>query len=159
MAMKKVLAFLLAILMIVPLASCNKTEEPEVTTEPAPVQTTAEQTEPATEPPVTDCVHTYTEVITEKPKALKDGSKTLTCSACGDSRTEAIPATKTLKVLAIGNSFSSDATEYLWNIAKDGGVEKIIIGNLYIGGCALDKHYTNIKSNAGAYTYYKNTNG
>ena len=34
MAMKKVLAFLLAILMIVPLASCNKTEEPEVTTEP-----------------------------------------------------------------------------------------------------------------------------
>ena len=129
MAMKKVLAFLLAILMIVPLAACNKTEEPEVTTEPAPVQTTAEQTEPATEPPVTDCVHTYTEVITEKPKALKDGSKTLTCSACGDSRTEAIPATKTLKVLAIGNSFSSDATEYLWNIAKDGGVEKIIIGN------------------------------
>ena len=159
MAMKKVLAFFLAILMIVPLASCNKTEEPEVTTEPSPVQTTAEQTEPATEPPVTDCVHTYTEVITEKPKALKDGSKTLTCSACGDSRTEAIPATKTLKVLAIGNSFSSDATEYLWDIAKDGGVEKIIIGNLYIGGCALDKHYTNIRSNAGAYKYYKNTNG
>ncbi|MBQ3227546.1 MAG: DUF4886 domain-containing protein [Clostridia bacterium] len=156
--MKKVLVFLLAILMIVPLASCNKTEEPEVTTEPAPVQTTAEQTEPVTDAP-TECAHTYTEEITEKPKALKDGSKVLTCSACGDSRTEAIPATKTLKVLAIGNSFSSDATEYLWNIAKDGGVEKIIIGNLYIGGCALDKHYSNIKANSGAYTYYKNTNG
>ncbi|MBR4061476.1 MAG: DUF4886 domain-containing protein [Clostridia bacterium] len=156
--MKKVLVFLLAILMIVPLASCNKTEEPEVTTEPAPVQTTAEQTEPVTDAP-TECAHTYTEEITEKPKALKDGSKVLTCSACGDSRTEAIPATKTLKVLAIGNSFSSDATEYLWNIAKDGGVEKIIIGNLYIGGCALDKHYSNIKANSGAYTYYKNTSG
>ena len=158
MVMKKVLVFLLAILMIVPLASCNKTEEPEVTTEPAPVQTTAEQTEPVTDAP-TECAHTYTEEITEKPKALKDGSKVLTCSACGDSRTEAIPATKTLKVLAIGNSFSSDATEYLWNIAKDGGVEKIIIGNLYIGGCALDKHYSNIKANSGAYTYYKNTSG
>lgn len=158
MVMKKVLAFLLAILMIVPLASCNKTEEPEVTTEPAPVQTTAEQTEPVTDAP-TECAHTYTEEITEKPKALKDGSKVLTCSACGDSRAEAIPATKTLKVLAIGNSFSSDATEYLWDIAKDGGVEKIIIGNLYIGGCALDKHYSNIKANSGAYTYYKNTNG
>ncbi len=160
--MKKILAFLLAILMIVPLASCNKTEEPEVTTEPVPTQTTppVETTEPVeTEPPVTDCVHTYTETVTEKPKALKDGSKTLTCSACGDYRTEAIPATKTLKVLAIGNSFSSDATEYLWDIAKDGGVEKIIIGNLYIGGCALDKHYSNIRANAGAYTYYKNTNG
>ena len=158
MVMKKVLVFLLAILMIVPLASCNKTEEPEVTTEPTPVQTTAEQTEPVTDAP-TECAHTYTEEITEKPKALKDGSKVLTCSACGDSRTEAIPATKTLKVLAIGNSFSSDATEYLWDIAKDGGVEKIIIGNLYIGGCALDKHYSNIKANSGAYTYYKNTNG
>ena len=158
MVMKKVLVFLLAILMIVPLASCNKTEEPEVTTEPATVQTTAEQTEPVTDAP-TECAHTYTEEITEKPKALKDGSKVLTCSACGDSHTEAIPATKTLKVLAIGNSFSSDATEYLWDIAKDGGVEKIIIGNLYIGGCALDKHYSNIKANSGAYTYYKNTNG
>ena len=158
MVMKKVLAFILAILMIVPLASCNKTEEPEVTTEPSPVRTTAEQTEPVTDAPA-ECAHTYTEEITEKPKALKDGSKVLTCSACGDSRTEAIPATKTLKVLAIGNSFSSDATEYLWDIAKDGGVEKIIIGNLYIGGCALDKHYSNIKANSGAYTYYKNTNG
>ena len=104
MAMKKVLAFLLAILMIVPLASCNKTEEPEVTTAPIPTETTPEQTEPATDAP-TECAHSYTEEITEKPKALKDGSKILTCSACGDSRTEAIPATKTLKVLAIGNSF------------------------------------------------------
>ncbi len=158
--MKKILALILAFLMIVPLASCNQTEEPEITTEPAPVETTAPvETEPVTEPTVTDCAHTYTETVTEKPKALKDGAKTLTCSACGDSRTEAIPATKTLKVLAIGNSFSSDATEYLWDIAKDGGVEKIIIGNLYIGGCALDKHYSNIKANSGAYTYYKNTNG
>ncbi len=156
--MRKVLALILALFMIVPLAACNKTEEPEVTTDPAPIETTLEQTEPVTDAP-TECVHSYTEEITEKPKALKDGSKVLTCSACGDSRTEVIPATKTLKVLAIGNSFSSDATEYLWDIAKDGGVEKIILGNLYIGGCALDKHYSNIKSSAGAYTYYKNTNG
>ncbi len=156
--MKKVLALILAILMIVPLAACNNTEQPEVTTEPIPTETTPEQTEPATEAP-TECAHSYAEEIVEKPKALKDGSKVLTCHACGDSRTEAIPATKTLKVLAIGNSFSSDATEYLWDIAKSGGVEKIVIGNLYIGGCALDKHYSNIRANVGAYTYYKNTNG
>ena len=152
--MKKLFALILALLMIVPLASCNKTEEPEITTE-APAQTTAEQTEPA----ATDCAHSYTEEITDKAKALADGSKTLTCSVCGDVKTEVIPATKTLKVLAIGNSFSQDATEYLWDIANDGGVEKIVIGNLYIGGCALDKHYTNIKSESGAYTYYKNTSG
>ncbi|MBR6578724.1 MAG: DUF4886 domain-containing protein [Clostridia bacterium] len=157
--MKKVLALILALLMIIPFASCNQTEEPEVTTSAPVVQTTAPaETEPATEAP-TECAHSYTEEITEKPKALKDGAKVLTCSACGDSHTEVIPATKTLKVLAIGNSFSSDATEYLWDIAKSSGVEKIIIGNLYIGGCALDKHYGNIRSSAGAYTYYKNTNG
>ncbi len=156
--MKKVLALILALLMIIPFASCNQTEEPEVTTS-APVETTSPaETEPVTEAP-TECVHSYSEEIAEKPKALKEGSKILTCSACGHSYTEAIPATKTLKVLAIGNSFSSDATEYLWDIAKDGGVETIVIGNLYIGGCALDKHYTNIRTSAGAYTYYKNTNG
>lgn len=161
--MKRFLALTLALLMLFSLVACNQTEDPAETTA-VPVDTTLEQTSPetdppATEPPVTDCAHTYTETVTEKPKALKDGSKTLTCSACGDTKTEAIPATKTLKVLAIGNSFSQDATEYLWDIAKDGGVEKIIIGNLYIGGCALDKHYSNIKANSGAYKYYKNTNG
>ena len=156
--MKRFLALTLAVLMLFSLVACNQTEEPAETTA-APADTTLEQTAPATEPPVTDCAHTYTETVTEKAKALKDGSKTLTCSACGDTKTEAIPATKTLKVLAIGNSFSQDATEYLWDIAKDGGVEKIIIGNLYIGGCALDKHYSNIKANSGAYKYYKNTNG
>lgn len=157
--MKRFLALTLAILMLFSLVACNQTEEPAETTA-APSDTTLEQTDPpATEPPVTDCAHTYTETVTEKPKALWDGSKTLTCSVCGDTKTEAIPATKTLKVLAIGNSFSQDATEYLWDIAKDGGVEKIIIGNLYIGGCALDKHYSNIKANSGAYKYYKNTNG
>ena len=156
--MKRFLAFTLAMLMLFSLAACNKTEAPEETTA-APSETTPAETAPATEPPATDCAHSYTEEITAKALALKDGSKTLTCSACGDTKTEAIPATKTLKVLAIGNSFSQDATEYLWDIAKDGGVEKIIIGNLYIGGCALDKHYSNIRANSGAYTYYKNTSG
>ena len=155
--MKRFLAFTLAMLMLFSLAACNKTEVPEETTA-APSETSPVETTPATEA-ATDCAHSYTEEITVEPKALADGAKTLTCSACGDTKTEAIPATKTLKVLAIGNSFSQDATEYLWDIAKAGGVEKIIIGNLYIGGCALDKHYSNIKANSGAYTYYKNTNG
>ena len=158
--MKRLLAFLLAIMMLIPLASCDKTEAPEITTEaPATDPATEAETDAATEPSATDCAHSYTEEITLKAKALSDGIKTFTCSACGGSYTEAIPATKTLKVLAIGNSFSSDATEYLWDIAKDGGVEKIIIGNLYIGGCTLATHWSNIRANSGAYTYYKNTSG
>lgn len=167
--MKRLLSFVLALMMIIPFASCGKTEEPPVTTEapadsspitdPATEPVTDPATEPVTDLPDTACPHTYTEEITVKAKALSEGLKTFTCAGCGGSYTEVIPATKTLKVLAIGNSFSSDATEYLWDIAKDGGVDSITVGNLYIGGCTLATHWSNINGNKGAYTYYKNTSG
>ena len=48
-----------------------------------------------------------------------------------------------MNVLAIGNSFSEDATRYLHKIAKASGV-KLTVVNLYIGGCPLDKHYRNM---------------
>ena len=39
-----------------------------------------------------------------------------------------------------GNSFSQDAVEqYLYELAEAAGYE-LIIGNMYIGGCDLDKH-------------------
>lgn len=61
----------------------------------------------------------------------------------------------TVKILAIGNSFSQDAVEqYLYDLAKAAGIE-VIIGNMYIGGCDLDKHYANLQSDAAAYEYRK----
>lgn len=57
-----------------------------------------------------------------------------------------------MKVLAIGNSFSQDATRYLNQIAKADGTD-MLVANLYIGGCALRTHYLNILENAKAYTY------
>lgn len=60
-----------------------------------------------------------------------------------------------VKILAIGNSFSQDAVEqYLYELAKAADIE-VIIGNMYIGGCDLDKHYANIQSDAAAYEYRK----
>jgi len=64
-----------------------------------------------------------------------------------------------LKVLAIGNSFSIDGMEYVHQIAQDLGVKKIKLGNLYIGGCSLNTHYSNMQQNNAAYTYYVNTDG
>lgn len=64
-----------------------------------------------------------------------------------------------LKILCIGNSFSVDMAEYAYQIAESLGVEKIYLGNLYIGGCTLDTHADNARKNSAAYTYYKNTNG
>ena len=64
-----------------------------------------------------------------------------------------------LKILAIGNSFSDDAMEYVYQVAKDAGIEKITLGNMYIGGCSLATHLSNAKGNKGAYTFRTNTNG
>lgn len=50
-----------------------------------------------------------------------------------------------MKVLAIGNSFSQDATGYLHDIAKADGVV-LEVANLYIGGCTLERHYRNMLS-------------
>ena len=56
-----------------------------------------------------------------------------------------------MKILAIGNSYSSDATRYLYGIARADGV-KIKVVNLYIGGCSLYRHYRNMLSSEKAYT-------
>lgn len=65
-----------------------------------------------------------------------------------------------IKVLAIGNSFSVDAmNNHLYPILQDAGYEDIVLGNLYIGGCDLDTHWTNLSNDAPAYAYYKNDSG
>ena len=55
-----------------------------------------------------------------------------------------------MKILAIGNSFSQDATRYLYQIAKSNGDDFTVV-NLYIGGCTLEMHYNNLKENLSAY--------
>ncbi len=44
-----------------------------------------------------------------------------------------------LKILALGNSFSTDATTYLDRVANG-----LFVRNLYIGGCSLERHALNI---------------
>lgn len=66
---------------------------------------------------------------------------------------------KTLKVLAIGNSFSNNTMEHLYDIAIAEGMTDVTLGRLYIGSCSLQMHATNALADAPAYTYYKNTIG
>lgn len=64
-----------------------------------------------------------------------------------------------LKILAIGNSFSRDAVEqHLWELFNTTGKE-VIIGNMYIGGCDLQKHLSMANSNEAAYSYRKIVSG
>ena len=53
-----------------------------------------------------------------------------------------------MKILAIGNSFSTDCMQYLYDIARSGGVEEIVLGNLYYGGCSLAQHLGFAKSDS-----------
>ena len=64
-----------------------------------------------------------------------------------------------LKILAIGNSFSDDAMDHVYQVAKDAGVEKITLGKLYIGGCSLATHLANAQGDKSAYDYKVNTTG
>lgn len=58
-------------------------------------------------------------------------------------------------ILAIGNSFSEDATKYLHQMAEAAGIETKVV-NLYIGGCPLERHWRNIETGEAAYQYQLN---
>jgi len=60
-----------------------------------------------------------------------------------------------MKILAIGNSFSEDATRYLHQIAQADNFDLKVV-NLYIGGCSLETHFKNIKNDEKAYVYMLN---
>lgn len=65
------------------------------------------------------------------------------------------PDDGSIRVLAIGNSFSEDALEtHLSGLAQAAGIP-MTIGNLYIGGASLSVHDANIRQNEGAYSYRK----
>ena len=58
-----------------------------------------------------------------------------------------------MKVLCIGNSFSIDAVENnLVQLAAEKGID-LTVGNLYIGGCSLERHALNIRRDSAAYSY------
>lgn len=61
-----------------------------------------------------------------------------------------------MKLLSIGNSFSVDAQRWLYALAKENGID-LQTGNLYIGGCSLQRHWENIKADAADYIYYVNS--
>jgi hypothetical protein len=60
-----------------------------------------------------------------------------------------------MNILAIGNSFSRDATAYLHQLLTACGIENTVV-NLYIGGCPLERHWQNIEGDRADYEYQLN---
>lgn len=64
-------------------------------------------------------------------------------------------AARTVRILAIGNSFSQDAIEQnLHELALADG-DTAIIGNMFIGGCSLERHVKNARDDKRQYSYRK----
>lgn len=77
----------------------------------------------------------------------------LTEMACAAGPANSEPRTPAVRILAIGNSFSMDAVEEnLWDLAAADG-HRCEIGNLYIGGCSLERHVENARRDASDYEY------
>ena len=55
-----------------------------------------------------------------------------------------------MKILAIGNSFSQDATTFLHQAATAQGIDLTVV-NLFIPGCNLETHWQNWTQEAAAY--------
>ena len=60
---------------------------------------------------------------------------------------------KEISILFIGNSFSDDTEAYMVDILLHLGYTKINVGNLYIGGCDIDTHYSNVLNDVSAYDF------
>lgn len=66
---------------------------------------------------------------------------------------------ETIKILAIGNSFSEDAIEnYLYELGQAEGIT-FIIGHIYYGGCNLETHWDYVTKDTTAYEYRKIVTG
>lgn len=57
------------------------------------------------------------------------------------------------RILAIGNSFSEDALDYHFHKLCEAAGKKVVVGNLYIGGCPIDRHWLNAQTDSAAYRY------
>ena len=61
----------------------------------------------------------------------------------------------TLRILAIGNSFSWNAVEQNLSAIALADGKCAIIGNMYIGGCSLERHWKNAQTDNDDYSYRK----
>ena len=172
----RLLALMLAVLMVVMLAACGNgaTQEPAADNEVS--STTADATEGVAEStteadtadttenaPVDESTTAPTEGASKtqgskKPSSTKktstttSGKNVVTFTTTQGYTTATTAAPKNpLRVLSIGHSFSKDAMErYLWDMLKSSGkYDYIVIAYLFFPGCSLDRQWDHISGRQG----------
>lgn len=91
-----------------------------------------------------------TEMVSVETLSTKSTSKPTKLSTVSKS--------KTMRILLIGNSFSVDSSQYLYQVAQAAGYN-VVVGNLYKNSSTLANHLKYAKNDTAAYTYRRNSNG
>ena len=154
--MKKTLALLLALTMLLCLAACGgdaPAEDTSTTTTETTTTTEGETTTTDRLPSDTTGGPTITEGdgTTAKPTTAKP-----TTTGTGGGTEEG----KTFRLLAIGDGFAVDAMEkHFFDILRGAGYTQIQLGILYADKSTVDTHYDAVKNNKAVYEFRVNTNG
>ena len=176
--MKKTLAILLALTMLVALTACGGNAPADdtasttttTTTTEADVTTTTTTTEAVTDDTTTteavtdDTTVAPTEDTAVEPTTTTTKAPTTTTTTKAPTTTTTTvtyaPVPESISILAVGNSFSVDAMRHhLYQMLQAAGYKNIRLGILYIGGASIDTHYENVKFDRAKYQYQENVNG
>lgn len=79
-------------------------------------------------------------------------------AGCGKPAEEETPKVEDdgiMKILLIGHSTGMDSAYMLPAVAKNEGVENLVVGMLYHSGCRLGQHVQYLKGNEAQYAYYE----
>ena len=76
-----------------------------------------------------------------------------------NKKKDTIQVPERLKIFSVGNSFSTDAMEYLYPMLKEAGVKDIVLGILHYRGCSVEQHLDFATNNSPVYNYKKNSSG
>ena len=113
--------------------------------------TTAPSTTATTKKPITGFIPSVPTTTTTTKVTTTTTTKVTTTT----TTVKPVPK-KSIRILAVGNSFSVDAMEkHLFQVLTSLGYNDIILGNLYVAGCSIDTHWTNVSGGKKEYTYYE----
>ena len=157
--MRKALAWILAVLLVVGMTACGTETREEgyparVESSAPPTVTTTAPEAPVEEIATTAKENQTTTTTTGYTKNIQNGITTTTVTTTTKDKSGG----KSIRILGVGNSFTVDSMRrFLFGILSSAGYTDITLGYLHIGGCSLDTHYDNLTNNKAEYEYWKNT--
>jgi len=162
--MKKLLAFLLAVVMLLGLCACGNTPSEDNDTDPT--TTTAAEGEGTTTTGASDPTDGTTAADpTDTTAAPSDGTtaaatKAPTKAPTATNPTQSGDGETAISILAIGDHYVADAMEkYLYDLLKGAGYDKVRLGILYAADSTIDTHCAAIQNDTKSYEFRQNSSG